>query len=46
MTHNGSKRTGLDPVEFGVKLQNIGVGEILIEILWILTELCKVMIWI
>ena len=31
VTHNGSKRTGLDPVEFGVKLQNMGVGEILIN---------------
>ena len=31
VTHNGSKRTGLDPVEFGVKLQDMGVGEILIN---------------
>ena len=31
VTHNGNKRTGLDPVELGVKLQNMGVGEILIN---------------
>lgn len=31
VTHNGRKRTGLDPVELGVKLQNMGVGEILIN---------------
>ena len=31
VTHNGRKRTGLDPVELGVKLQDMGVGEILIN---------------
>lgn len=31
VTHNGSRRTGLDPVELAVKFQNMGVGEILIN---------------
>lgn len=31
VTHNGRKRTGLDPVELGVKFQDMGVGEILIN---------------
>lgn len=31
VTHNGRKRTGLDPVELGVKLQDMGVGEVLIN---------------
>ena len=31
VTHNGSQRTGLDPVEFAVQLQDMGAGEIVIN---------------
>lgn len=31
VTHNGSRRTGLDPVEFAVQLQDMGAGEIVIN---------------
>ena len=30
-THNGKKSTGLNPVEFAKKMENIGVGEIVIN---------------
>jgi imidazole glycerol-phosphate synthase subunit HisF len=31
LTHNATKRTGLDPVEFAAKLQALGVGEIVLN---------------
>ena len=31
MIHNGSKSTGLDPVSFAVKMQDLGAGEIVIN---------------
>jgi imidazole glycerol-phosphate synthase subunit HisF len=31
VTHNGSQRTGLDPVEFAIRLQDMGAGEIVIN---------------
>lgn len=29
--HNGTKGTGIDPVEFAIKLENLGVGEIVVN---------------
>ncbi len=30
-THNGTKPTGIDPVSFAVKMQNLGAGEIVVN---------------
>lgn len=31
VTHNGTQKTGLDPVEFAKKMQDMGVGELLLN---------------
>ena len=31
VTHNGTKRTGLDPVEFATRVQDLGAGEIVVN---------------
>lgn len=31
VTHNGARRTGLDPIEFAERMQDLGVGEILLS---------------
>jgi len=31
VTHNGSRRTGLDPIDFAIRVAEAGVGEILVQ---------------